>query len=93
MITKDDNRFRVDGPITMANARSILEQGDSLFNHGEVEVDLGAVNEVDSSAVSILLQWIREAKQRDQKLIFTNLPENLKSLVALYGVQDFISQG
>ena len=93
MITNDGNRFRVDGPITMANARSVMEQGDSLFNHGEVEIDLAAVDEVDSSAVSILLQWVREAKQRDQKIIFINLPENLKSLVTLYGVQDFISQG
>ena len=92
MITKDGNRYRVQGPMIMDNARSILEEGTSLFNHDAVEVDLAGVDEVDSSAISILLQWLREAQHRNQGLTFINLPENLKSLVTLYGVLELIPQ-
>jgi len=90
MISKNGERFEIKGPITMANARSIMEEGATLFNHGEVEVDLAGVDEVDSSAVSILLQWMRQAQLSNQPILFFNLPENLKSLIALYDVVEII---
>lgn len=93
MITKDGNSYRVQGPVTMANVTSLLEESAKLFDHEALVVDLSAVAEVDSSAVSLMLQWMREAKQRNQSLAFTNLPNNLKSLATLYGVLDIVPQG
>lgn len=93
MITKDGNCYRVQGPVTMANVTSLLTEGAKLFDHAALVVDLTEVEEVDSSAVSLMLQWMREAKQRNQTLSFTNLPNNLKSLATLYGVLDIIPQG
>ena len=93
MITKEENSYRVQGPVTMANATSLLTESAKLFDHEALVVDLSEVEEVDSSAVSLMLQWMREAKQRNQSLAFTNLPNNLKSLATLYGVLDIIPQG
>lgn len=93
MITRDGNSYRVQGPVTMANVTSLLAEGTKLFDHEALVVDLSEVEEVDSSAVSLMLQWMREAKQRNQTLAFTNLPNNLKSLATLYGVLDIIPQG
>ncbi len=93
MITKDGKCYRVQGPVTMANATSILVESAKLFDHEALVVDLSEVEEVDSSAVSLMLQWIREARQRNQSLVFTHLPKNLISLATLYGVQDIIPQG
>lgn len=93
MITRDGNSYRVQGPVTMANVTSLLAEGAKLFDHEALVVDLSEVEEVDSSAVSLMLQWMREAKQRNQTLAFTNLPNNLKSLATLYGVLDIIPQG
>ena len=93
MITKDGNSYRVQGPVTMANVTSLLTESAKLFDHEALIVDLTEVEEVDSSSVSLMLQWMREAKQRNQTLSFTNLPNNLKSLATLYGVLDIIPQG
>ena len=90
MISKNGERFELKGSVTMDNARAIMEEGQALFNHEDVKVDLAGVDEVDSSAVSILLQWMREAKLRNQPILFFNLPANLKSLIALYGVDEMI---
>lgn len=90
MIVQDGNRFSLQGPLTMATARQLLEQGDGLFNHGDVTVDFAAITEVDSAAVSLMLNWLREADKRKQRFVFSNLPENLKSLAAVYGVLDLI---
>ena len=46
-----------------------------------------------SAAVSLLLEWRRAAEQRNQRIKFLNLPDNLKSLAELYGVTEFIPAG
>ena len=55
-------------------------------------VDLAAVTEVDSSALSLLFEWQRAARSAQQlQISFRNLPESLKSLAALYGVAELIA--
>lgn len=92
MLTRDGNRLKLEGRITVDNVRALLEQGNAHL--GEVRVvDMGAVSEVDSSAVSLILEWQRQAAQRNNHdLRFENLPANLRSLAGLYGVADLIRQ-
>lgn len=52
-------------------------------------IDLASVAEVDSSIVSMLLEWLREAKRRKIQMRFINIPESVKSLMQLYGVSEF----
>lgn len=91
MIVQNDNGFRIESPITMANVSHLIAEGEVLFNHGDVVVDFGGVTEVDSSAVSLMLNWLREGSKRGRQFRFTNLPENLKSLAAVYGVLDIVT--
>lgn len=74
----------------MANLNAVMAEGLQQFQGDTVTVDLSAVGEVDSSAVSLLLQWRRDALQRHQQLRFTNLPVNLVSLAKLYGVLELL---
>ena len=91
MIVKDGNICRISGPMTIANSAALLSDARKLLSNDVTHIDLGEVSEVDSSAVSVLLQWLREAAQKKQKIAFSNLPENLKSLASLYGVLEFVS--
>lgn len=86
-LVRDGGVYRLAGPVTMAHAASLLEQGGVLFEGGEAVVDLGQVTDVDSSAISLLLEWLRRGGRR-QRLRFVNLPPNLVSLANLYGVMD-----
>jgi phospholipid transport system transporter-binding protein len=90
MISQDGDNYRIQGRITIANANALLAEGLKLFVRDGLVVDLSQLEEVDSSAVSLLLEWLREAQRNQRKLRFTNLPDNLKSLATLYGVLDLI---
>lgn len=90
MISQDGDNYRIQGRITMANANALLAEGLKLFVRDGLVVDLSQLEEVDSSAVSLVLEWLREAQRNQRKLRFTNLPDNLKSLATLYGVLDLI---
>ncbi len=76
------------------SGRLTLEQSVALFKKGlpwaegavSMRVDFAQVEEVDSSAVSLMLSWLRAAQQKNVALTFVNVPENLLSLTKLYGV-------
>ncbi len=84
----------MSGRLTLDTAKA----ASSLFN-GELHavagdkltVDLAQVEAVDSSAVSLLLQWSRQARENGVQLTFVDLPPNLRSLANLYGVTEVLS--
>ena len=86
MIAGDGSRFRIDGTITMDNASAVLAEGLAKFAQAQ-EVDLSALGEIDSSAVSLLLEW----KRANPGLRYTGCGDNLNSLATLYGVLELVS--
>ncbi len=91
MILRDGDKLCVQGPITIGNVTAVIKQGDALFDHPDLVIDLAQVTEVDSSAVSMLLEWQRKACEHNQQLYFSNIPKNMNNLALLYGVSELIS--
>lgn len=54
-------------------------------------LDFGQVGEVDTSAVSFILELKRRAQLEHAELSLKNLPSNLLSLIQLYGVDGFVN--
>ena len=90
MIVRDGSRLRVQGAVNMGNVKSLLEAGLQQFNLELKEIDFSGVKEVDSSAISMVLEWLRVSKSRNLQLRVVNMPDNMKSLASLYGVLGLI---
>ena len=90
MIEYDGGRCAVRGPITIDNVVALLAEGNGLFTAAQATLDLAAVTDVDSSALSLLLEWRREAQRGGRTIRYVNLPGNLQSLAKLYGVTDLL---
>ena len=91
VIRREGGELTVEGPVTIDNVVSVAANGVALFDGGDVTIDLGRVTEADSAAVSLLLEWRREAACRRFQIRFLNMPQNLQSLVQLYGVSELMS--
>ncbi len=94
MIQREGDRVTVSGRLTLETAKtaSLLFNGQLHAVAGDrLVVDLAQVEAVDSSAVSLLLQWSRQARENGVQLSFVNLPTNLRSLANLYGVTEVLS--
>ena len=94
MISLEGSRAALAGPVPLANVTAVLEEGARAFKATPltvaITVDLAGVTEVDSTAVSLLLEW-RRAAQREKRVIdYVNYPANLKSLIKLYGVTNLL---
>lgn len=90
-ITQNENSWEITGDILMENANLLLEKSKDLVLSGNVVVDFKQVLELDTSAVSLMLEWQRRAIAENQQLTFVNLPANLTSLIGLYGVEELIN--
>ena len=92
MIACKDGRCRVQGPITVDNVVSLLEQGREQLSAAPAAIDLSGVTEGDSSALSLLLEWRRDAARAGRAIRFEGLPRNLQSLAELYGVTELLGE-
>lgn len=94
LIQQQGNRLLVRGDMTVETVGALLAEGlpADVGKTGDVEVDLAQVTDVDSSAVSLLFQWLREAQARHIRLCYSHLPEPLVSLATLYGVLEMLPQ-
>ena len=90
MIRRDGDRLMVSGPLTLAHVAAALSEGNAAIGAGVRSVDLGGVGELDSSALALLLAWLREARRHDRDLVVSNLPQGLTTIARLYGVAELL---
>lgn len=80
----------LSGPVTLANAHQVLEEGRRLLAEGVETVDLAGVTEMDSALLALLLAWQRDAAQRSATLALANEPQALRTIARLYGVNELL---
>ena len=56
-------------------------------------IDLGAVTEVDSAGLALLLEWVSAARQRGFELRFAGIPDKLRALARLSEVEGLLGPG
>jgi len=89
MIEGTDQGLAVRGPMVMENARQLLVSGRAGLR-GNAVVDFSAVEVADSSALAVMLGWLRHAEAGNHSLTFVGVPAGVVSLAELYGVSDLL---
>jgi phospholipid transport system transporter-binding protein len=82
--------FLVPVRIRLDNAVAVKRQGLQALAQGETIFDLSQVQDVDSSALAVILAWKRAAQQAGTALTLQGQDGNLGSLAELYGVEALI---
>lgn len=80
----------VSGPVTYDNVVEVTRAGEAVIEADDMLIDLAGVTRVDSSAVSMLLEWMRTTQTYGLRIKFINLPSNLADLIELYDVGGLI---
>jgi len=78
--------------ITMNDARATLARLLPLLQAADAPViDAGALVELDTAAIAVLLDCQRQAQARGKQLRVVGAPPKLGQLAALYGVADLLA--
>ncbi len=80
----------LSGRLVMSTVPELYQSGLKHLAGADLLVDFSKVEAVDSSAISMLLGWMRAAQKQGRALRVANLPEDLKSLAHLYGVDGML---
>jgi phospholipid transport system transporter-binding protein len=78
------------GSLTLESINRIEREVAPSLGQDALVIDMAAVTEVDSAAVSLLLHWQRAAMAAGHQLHLKQPPASLLSLAALYGVEEFL---
>lgn len=90
MITQQGDRLLLQGPVTISTVSALLQQARTLLAQGVTVLDFEGVTEVDSAAVALALECLREARRRKLALSLANLPEAMQNLAELYAVAELL---
>ncbi len=89
LIQKSDHSLVLSGLINFNTVMSVYNQGLALLAGQAVPVviDLQGVLHGDSSILALLSAWIQYTMVQEKKISFVNLPESLKHLIQLSGLE------
>ena len=90
-ITLINNRWQLTGDVVVGSAKAILTTSQDFVISNDTIIDFAQVADIDTTALSLILEWKRRAQIENKTLRFINLPANLSSLAAVYGVEEMIS--
>lgn len=90
MISERDGQLYVSGAMNQHTAAALLPAGEALMRQADRVLNLSCVAAVDSSAIAILLGWIRAARFSGRQLSIVESPRAIISLASLYGVTSLL---
>ena len=80
----------LEGPLTVRTVPAMLEIGRRRAAEGDLVVDFSAVEEADSAALALLLDWLRVSRAAGHRLQLKALPQGLATLAALYDIDTLL---
>jgi phospholipid transport system transporter-binding protein len=83
-------RWQVSGALSMDTVEAVLVASTPIALPQDGIIDLTAVDRVDSAGVALVLAWARRAASEGTKIAFAGIPESMRSLATLYGVEELL---
>ncbi len=91
----DPAALSVHGELNFSTVPALLERGAALLAGGEgpVRLDLGGVTRADSAGLALLIEWLRIARRRRADLEIRNMPEQLRAIARVSGLDGILPTG
>lgn len=93
MISEREGRLYVTGAMTQQTVPELLTEGERFITAGLRAISLEEVTSVDSSALALVLAWLRAARAASGSLEISDAPAAFMSLASLYGVDEILFPG
>lgn len=81
-----DCRLYVKVPMRVPYAAALLTAGCGALDKDLEVIDLAEVKDADSSALAVMLGWMRAAGQAGRQVQYANLPPAVRALAELYAI-------
>ena len=85
--------LEIPSAIDFDNAEALKQRGQDYISscEGPIELDVSAIERANSLTVALLSAWHRTAALQDKSIVFVNLSQELRNIIALSGLDDVIA--
>lgn len=92
IIQDEQGAWRVTGELSFASVPALERAAMSglLTNPGPWHIDLGQVQRADSAGLAVLIEWVRLASERGIDVGFRNMPEQMRAMAHVSGLEAII---
>jgi phospholipid transport system transporter-binding protein len=92
IVNHSGSGFALEGRLDFGSVHEVESAGLDLIAgaRGDYAICLEQVAYANSSALALLLCWLRLAQERSVVLHFLNVPEKLQALIDLYGLKTIL---
>ncbi len=85
--------YQLNGELSFATVTALLQHSRALFAGApELQIDLSGVVHADSAGLSLLIEWLRQARLHNQRLTYVALPAQLQALAGISEVGELFTQ-
>jgi phospholipid transport system transporter-binding protein len=87
-----DNTLALSGMLNVTTVTRLWEQSQSLLARAATPlcIDLKAVSESDSAGVALLIAWVRDLRAQHKTLQFVHLPEQMRAIMHVSGLDTIL---
>lgn len=86
-----ENAFALKGNLDFQSVAALWEQTQELFREQPpLRIDLAGVKRSDSSGVALLVEWLGQARARNQHLRFANMPPQMQAIVLVADLDEVL---
>ncbi len=89
-----DGRWQVCGELSFVSVPGLLERSKEVFESIEedrlLRVDLAGVPRADSAGLALLVCWVRQARRRNIRIEFCNVPEQMLKIADVSGLRSIL---
>jgi phospholipid transport system transporter-binding protein len=90
-IEGEQGAFRIVGRLSFETVPDLQRRSSVLFADAtDIDVDLERVERADSAGLALIIGWLREARWRGASLTLHNIPEQMRALARLSGLEDLL---
>jgi len=89
-LRREGEKLVLEGAVTLDTVPGLISAAEEHFRQGAGVIDFDAVTEVDSAAVALALEWVRQAERANVALRLVNMPTSMQNLAKLYGVSELL---
>ena len=84
-----EGQFLISGDLDFGSVPVVWKASQSLFaDSHSLTIDLSGVKHSNSAGLALLIQWMRYAASKDKTITFLNLPEQMKEIARVCGVDE-----
>lgn len=88
-LASPDGHYRIHGQLTFETVPQYFSHTPQMLQGagGAVTVDLAGVTLADSAGIALLVEWQQQARAARRTLQFTNIPEQVRKVIRVNGLQ------